>query len=237
MVAHQAGGLGVAGSNPVIPTNWNNSVGFTFFTSSVRGGAIETSNSPQPSDRILTIPNGITALRALGIPLFLYAYLHAHKPVLSFFILILGAASDYFDGKVARALGQESKLGAALDPAIDRAYIAATVIALAIEGAIPLWIVLLLVARDLWLAVVLSIYRKRTGRIFQVTYLGKAATFNLLYAFPFLLVAGERGLSRICGVFGWAFVIWGIGLYLLTGIGYSVTGLVTSKSSQPRLSS
>ena len=177
-------------------------------------------------DRILTIPNAITLVRALGIPAFLYAYLSVHKPVLSFLILVIGALTDYFDGKVARAMGQESKLGAALDPAIDRAYIAATVLALAIESVIPWWLLIILVARDLWLAGVLYFYRRRTGLLFQVTFLGKAATFNLLYAFPFLLVAGERGLSRVCGIIGWAFVIWGVGLYLLTGIQYSISGLV-----------
>ena len=177
-------------------------------------------------DRILTIPNAITIVRALGIPLFLYAYLSAHRPVLSFVILVIGGLTDYFDGKVARALGQESKLGAALDPAIDRAYIAATVLALAIESIIPWWLLALLVVRDVWLALVLYFYRRRTGLLFQVTYLGKAATFNLLYAFPFLLLAGEQGFSRVCGIVGWAFVIWGVGLYLLTGIQYSIKGLV-----------
>lgn len=184
-----------------------------------------TKQSMNP-ERILTIPNAITLVRALGIPLFLYAYLSAHKPVLSFSILVIGGLTDYFDGKVARALGQESKLGAALDPAIDRAYIAATVLALAIESVIPWWLLLILVARDLWLAIVLYFYRRRTGLLFQVTYLGKAATFNLLYAFPFLLLAGDRGFSRVCGIVGWAFVIWGVGLYLLTGLQYSIKGLV-----------
>ena len=177
-------------------------------------------------DRILTIPNAITIVRALGIPLFLYAYLSAHRPVLSFVILVIGGLTDYFDGKVARALGQESKLGAALDPAIDRAYIAATVLALAIESIIPWWLLAILVVRDVWLALVLYFYRRRTGLLFQVTYLGNAATFNLLSAFPFLLLAGEQGFSRVCGIVGWAFVIWGVGLYLLTGIQYSIKGLV-----------
>jgi len=190
---------------------------------------VKQSSSP---DRIATIPNAITLVRALGIPAFLYTYLHSHRPLLSFFILVIGALTDYFDGKVARALGQESKLGAALDPAIDRAYIAATVFALAIESVIPWWLLAILVARDIWLAVILYFYRRRTGLLFQVTYLGKAATFNLLYAFPFLLLAGERGFSRLCGVMGWAFVIWGVGLYLLTGIQYSVTGLVRGGRNQ-----
>ncbi|MSV75551.1 MAG: hypothetical protein F2853_00185, partial [Actinobacteria bacterium] len=65
---------------------------------------------------IFTIPNGITGVRALGIPLFLIAYLVAENTGLALIILTIGALSDYFDGKVARRLNQESKLGAMLDP-------------------------------------------------------------------------------------------------------------------------
>ena len=87
---------------------------------------------------ILTIPNAITGVRALGIPLFLYAYLALENTGLALGILILGAVSDYFDGKVARLLNQESALGAMLDPTIDRLYIAATVIALVAKDVVPL---------------------------------------------------------------------------------------------------
>lgn len=172
-------------------------------------------------DRILTIPNGLTLLRALGIPLFLWVYFAFDAPVLSFFILAVGAATDYLDGKVARALNQESKLGAMMDPAIDRAYIASTVIALAISNVIPWWIVGILMVRDLWMSFALAVKKKRTGQVFVVSYLGKAATFNLLYAFPLFLLGGSQGVSQIFHVLAWAFVIWGIGLYLFTAVQYS----------------
>ncbi len=181
--------------------------------------------SKSGESRILTIPNALTILRALGIPLFLYTYLHLHRPVLSFFILGLGAVTDYLDGKLARLLHQESKLGAALDPAIDRLYILATIIALAVESVLPWWIVITLISRDAILGLILALFRRVTGKLFVVSYLGKAATFNLLYAFPMLLLSGESGFSRIWGIFGWAFVIWGIGLYLLTGVQYAGLGL------------
>jgi cardiolipin synthase len=177
------------------------------------------------NDRILTIPNALTMLRALGIPVFLWFYLHDHRPVLSFFILGLGAATDYLDGKVARALHQESKLGAALDPAIDRAYIAATLIALASQRVIPWWMVVLLFGRDLVLAILLVLMRRQSAGIFEVTYLGKAATFNLLYAFPLLLLGGDTGFHLVFRIMGWSFAIWGVGLYLLTGIQYGWTGI------------
>jgi len=190
----------------------------------IREGVLVASENAS-ADRILTIPNAITGLRALGIPLFLYLYLHSHLAGWSFFVLGCGAATDYLDGKIARALKQVSNLGAKLDPTIDRAYIAATVIALASRHAIPWWIVIVLIARDLWMALVLVALKSTTGELFEVTFLGKAATFNLLYAFPLLLVAGHGGVANWCGIFGWAFVIWGLCLYLLTGIHYSFIGL------------
>ena len=179
-------------------------------------------------ERILTIPNGLTAIRALGIPLFLWLYLSQHNAPFSFLVLVIGALTDYFDGKVARALHQESKLGAALDPTIDRAYIVATVVALAIRDVIPIWIVLVLVARDLWMAGALVVKKKRSGQVFEVTYLGKAATFNLLYAFPFFLLSGKSGAGSIFHIVGWAFVMWGIGLYLFTAVQYSSDALKAS---------
>ncbi len=137
---------------------------------------------------VLTIPNGITGIRALAIPFFLWAYISLYNVLLALVILTLGAISDYLDGKVARALNQESALGAMLDPAIDRAYIAATVIALVIKDVVPLWMLLLLIGRDLWLALILAIKRRRGTGVFEVSFLGKTATFNLLYAFPFLFL-------------------------------------------------
>jgi cardiolipin synthase len=125
---------------------------------------------------------------------------------------MLGGISDYLDGKLARKLNQESKLGEKLDPAIDRLYLLAILLAFAYKAVMPIWVVVLLLGRDGILGLLL-IARKRT---LQVTYLGKAATFNLLYALPMLLL-NQYQLTRI---FGWAFAIWGIGLYLLTGIGY-----------------
>ena len=177
------------------------------------------------NEPIFTIPNLLTFIRALGIPLFLWLYLSRHSAGWSFAVLTAGALTDYFDGKLARLLHQETKLGAALDPAIDRAYIAATVVALAIRDVIPWWMVFLLVARDLWMAVVLAIKKSRTGELFEVTFLGKAATFNLLYAFPFLLLSAKSGIGAITHVLGWAFALWGIGLYLFTALQYSSDAL------------
>ena len=174
---------------------------------------------------ILTIPNGITGIRALAIPFFLWAYISLDNVLLALVILTVGAVSDYVDGKVARALNQESALGAMLDPAIDRAYIAATVIALVIKDVVPLWMLLLLIGRDLWLALILAIKRRRGTGVFEVSFLGKSATFNLLYAFPFLLVAGDSGIGQVFFIGGWGFAIWGLGLYLVTALQYTFVAI------------
>lgn len=177
----------------------------------------------------MTIPNAITGVRALGIPIFLWSYLSLGNVALALVVLILGALSDYFDGKVARALNQESKLGAMLDPAIDRAYIAATVIALVVKDVVPLWLLLVLIGRDILVALALLVKKSKGSGVFEVTFLGKAATFNLLYAFPFLLLAGNSGTARAFSVIGWAFAIWGVGLYLVTALQYSFIALKGSK--------
>ena len=178
---------------------------------------------------ILTIPNGLTALRALGIPLFLWLFLSQHIPGWSFAVLAIGAFTDYADGKVARALKQESALGAAMDPTIDRAYIAATVIALAIRNYIPWWVVMTLILRDIWVGLALIYKKRKSGEIFTVTFLGKAATFNLLYAFPLLLLQSDRGPGRFAHILGWSFAIWGIGLYLVTALDYTREALSTER--------
>ena len=170
---------------------------------------------------ILTIPNGLTLIRACGVPLFLWLLLKEDLKGWSYLVLAIGAWTDYFDGKVARWLHQESKLGAAMDPTIDRLYIAATVIGLAIKHYIPWWMVVILALRDIYMVVLLAFYRRRTGKVFSVTFLGKAATFNLLYAFPFLLLSSKSWWGEFAHSFGWGFAIWGIGLYLLAAVDYS----------------
>ena len=173
----------------------------------------------------LTVPNALTILRGLGIPLFIYLALSRHADGAAIIVLMISGATDYFDGKLARAWNQESRLGELMDPAIDRLYIAATLIVLFIRDAIPLWIIGLIVGRDLILGI-LTLAMRRVGiSPFTVTYLGKAATFNLMYSFPLLLLAKSSAhWGEVAFVAGWSFAIWGVGLYLVTGLDYFRTG-------------
>jgi cardiolipin synthase len=173
------------------------------------------------SDRVLTIPNALSVLRLVGVPVFLYLALGPKADGWALVVLACGAATDYFDGKIARAFGQTSRLGQILDPAADRLYIAATAIALTVRDIVPLWLVIALLARDLVLAPTIPLLRRHGLGPLPVHFLGKAATFNLLYAFPLLLLGdGSSDVATVARVVGWAFTVWGTTLYWWAGVLY-----------------
>jgi len=177
---------------------------------------------------VLTIPNALTFLRFLGIPLFIYLALSKQADGWAILVLAIGGATDYFDGKLARALNQESKFGEIADPTIDRLYIVATLVVLFMRDAIPMWLIAVLVLRDLFMAGVALVLQVKGFEPLKVTYLGKAATFNLLYAFPFLLLAlSDTWYGTAAFIFGWAFAIWGVTLYIGTAVGYFRTAVKT----------
>jgi hypothetical protein len=98
-------------------------------------------------DRVLTIPNGISAARLAGVPVFLWLVLGPRTATADYWavaLLILAGLSDWLDGKIARAFNQGSRLGEVLDPAADRLYIAATIVALGVRAIIPWWLIAVL---------------------------------------------------------------------------------------------
>jgi cardiolipin synthase len=174
-----------------------------------------------PRDQVWTIPNALSVLRLLGVPLFLWLILRPafHGPRMdgwAILVLVVAGLTDYLDGKIARAFHQTSRIGTLLDPAADRLYILATLVGLAWRDIIPIWLVVILVGRDVLMAVPLGILRRHGYGPPPVHFMGKAATFNLLYAFPLLLLGdGHSTLSDVAGAIGWAFAIWGTALYWL----------------------
>lgn len=174
------------------------------------------------SRRVLTIPNVISIIRLAGVPLFLWLILVPQADAWALLVLALSGISDYLDGYLARKLDQASKLGEILDPVADRLYILSTVIGLAVRDVIPWWLALLLPARDLFLWALVPFLRTRGYSALPVHFLGKAATANLLYAFPLLLLGDGSGLvAMLAKVFGWAFAIWGTALYWWAGFLYA----------------
>ena len=169
-------------------------------------------------DRVLTIPNGISAARLAGVPVFLWLVLGPRTATADYWavgILILAGLSDWLDGKIARALNQGSRLGEVLDPAADRLYIAATIIALAVRSIIPWWLVGVLALREVTVGVALYLLKRRAGfGTLHVSFVGKAATLCLLYAFPLLFLGDHPGWGgTLARVIGWSFATWGTVLY------------------------
>jgi cardiolipin synthase len=174
------------------------------------------------SHRVLTIPNIISIVRLAGVPLFLWLVLVPEADAWALAVLFVSGLTDWLDGYLARKLHQTSQLGAILDPVADRLYILSTVIGLGMRGIIPWWVAVLLPARDAFLWCLVPFLRKRGYSSLPVHFLGKAATANLLYAFPLLLLGdGTGALATLAKVFGWAFAIWGTGLYWWAGLLYA----------------
>ena len=184
-------------------------------------------NQPRPErasvDRIWTVPTLLSALRLAGVPLFLYWVLGTHQDGRAIVLLMIAGATDYFDGYIARRFQQFSRLGQLLDPAADRLYILATLLALVLRDGLPLWWAAVLIGRDVLLAFTIPVLRRHGYGPLPVHFLGKAATFNLLYAFPMLLAAlpdRDDALSTVFRPLGWAFTVWGSLLYLWAGVLY-----------------
>jgi cardiolipin synthase len=165
-------------------------------------------------DRVFTVPNVISMARLAGVPVFLWLVLVPQADWWAVGLLIAAGLSDWLDGKLARAWNQQSRLGQVLDPAADRLYIAATLAGLALRAIIPWWLVAVLVSRELVLGVALLVLRRHSIGALQVSFLGKAATLCLLYAFPLLFLGSHAGAAALAArVTGWAFAIWGSALY------------------------
>jgi cardiolipin synthase (CMP-forming) len=171
---------------------------------------------------VWTVPNALSFLRLLGVPLFLWLVLGPEADGWALALLAASGVTDYLDGYLARRLGQTSRLGEILDPVADRLYILAVVIGLAIRDIVPWWFAIVLPLRDVLLWGLVPILRTRGYSALPVHFLGKAATFNLLYAFPLLLLGdGTGSTATLAKVFGWAFAGWGIGLYWWAGVLYA----------------
>lgn len=167
---------------------------------------------------MLTVPNALSVLRLAGVPLFLWLLLGPREDGWAIVVLAAGGITDWLDGKLARWLNQSSRLGALLDPAVDRLYVLSTLLAFGVRDVVPWWLIGVLVGRDVVLAASLPVWRHYGYTAPEVHYLGKAATLNLLYAFPVLLLAqGDSTAAHIALPIGIAFAVWGGALYIWAG--------------------
>ena len=183
----------------------------------------ESSAGSSPvSDRILTPPNVLSVLRLACVPIFIWLIL-TYQDNWALVVLMLSGVSDYLDGKIARRYNLVTRVGQLLDPLADRLYILSTLLGLAWREIIPWWLVAILVSREVFGTALLMVVRHYGYRALPVHFIGKAATFNLLFAFPLILLGhGDSVLATVALPCGWAFVWWGTVLYWVAGVMYAV---------------
>lgn len=183
------------------------------------------------SNRIVTIPNLVSVVRLAAIPLFLWLVWRGDD-LIGLIVLVLAVSTDFVDGALARRLGQVSALGQLLDPLADRLFIAAVVVALTIRDVVPIWVVLLVLGRDVLLGLGTLIFRRFGVGVLPVKWMGKWATFALLFSLPlFLLVSVFEGVSMYVSPFAWAVAIAGVVLYWWAGTLYLIDAVGIARTA------
>lgn len=162
-------------------------------------------------DRLLTIPNLISIARLLCVPLFLYLLFGRDDRAWAAGLLAILGATDWVDGYVARHFNQVSTLGKVLDPLADRILLGVAVIALLIDGSVPAWVGVLAIAREVVVGTAAVVLAAMGARRIDVTWVGKAGTFGLMFAFPLFLASHSTlSIHREFGVAAWIAAIPGL---------------------------
>jgi len=186
------------------------------------------------SDRVLTVPNALSFVRLLLVPVFLVLIVRG-EDMWALIVLVVSTVTDFFDGVIARRFGQITRLGQLLDPAADRLFIFAAVIGLAVRDVVPWWLMILLISRDLLLVVLGIVLANHGFGPLPVHHLGKFATFALFYAFPVLMLGqAVPETASIAVPIGWAFALWGAFLYWWAGIVYTMETARVIRSPGPQ---
>jgi cardiolipin synthase len=188
-------------------------------------GAI-SSGEKDPQDRILTIPNLITAMRLALLPVFVWLLLSQNNRAAAAILLGAIGATDWVDGWFARRFNQVSNVGKVLDPVADRMLFFVSIVAIIIDGGAPIWFCIAVLAREIIVSIATLVLAALGARRIDVTWFGKTGTFGLMFAFPLFLLASSGnswdGLwlasAWICAVPGLAFSYWATVLYVPLGL-------------------
>jgi cardiolipin synthase len=179
------------------------------------------------SDKILTIPNLVSFIRLAAIPVFWWLLLGEDNVAAATILFALVATTDWIDGYLARRLGQVSKLGKALDPVADRVMIASAVVAGLVAAIVPTWVGILLIAREVYMAIVTLFLVVRGAGTLEVRWLGKLATFLVYSSIGWFYFAAIPFLEVILLPAAWIAAIAGLALYWLTAFQYTGDALAT----------
>ena len=178
-------------------------------------------------DRILTIPNIITAVRLSLMPVFVYLLFAEDERFWAGWLLFAIGSTDWLDGFLARRLGQVSTVGKVLDPVADRLLFFVGGISILIDGSVPTWLVVLVLVREVLVAAGTLALAGMGARRIDVTWYGKAATFLLMGAFPAFLVShSDTGAADAYGVLAWSVAIPGLALSYFSALLYIPKGRV-----------
>ena len=174
----------------------------------------------QMSSRILTVPNVLSFLRLLMVPVF-FVFIVVGNELGALILLVISTITDFIDGQIARRFNQITRLGQLLDPAADRLLILAALLGLAIAQVLPWWFVIAVISRDLMLIVLGIVLANHGYGPLPVHHLGKFATFCLFASLPILML-GEAfpAVQAVTAPIGWAAALWGGFLYWWAGILY-----------------
>ena len=170
-----------------------------------------------------TIPNLISVARLLAIPWFVWLLLHDDRPSAAGLLLAVLGATDWVDGYIARRFDQGSKFGQIIDPVADRALLITGAVVLLIDGSVPLWVGIVVLAREALISVATVGLAALGARRIDVQWVGKAGTLALMFALPMFLWldtvkpgAGHDVLALVT----WFFTITGMGLSYYATLGY-----------------
>ena len=171
---------------------------------------------------VLTIPNLVSIVRLCCIPLFLYLLFGRENRAAAAYLLGALGATDWIDGYIARHFDQVSTVGKVLDPTADRILLGVAIVAIMIDGSIPLWIGVLTIVREVLVSGAVVVLAVLGARRIDVTWAGKAGTFALMFAVPLFLGshADNLGWEGLAGFLAWVFVIPGIVLSWYAAITY-----------------
>jgi cardiolipin synthase len=175
----------------------------------------------QGLDRIATIPNLLTLVRLLCIPLFLWLLFGREDRAAAAMLLGALGATDWVDGYVARHFDQVSTLGKVLDPTADRILLIVAIGAIIADGSVPVWLAVAVLTREILVAGVAIFITVMGAARIDVTWVGKAGTFCNMFAFP-LFLGGEStlGVADALHVAAWAFALPGLVLSYYAAAGY-----------------
>jgi cardiolipin synthase len=193
-------------------------------------------HTTEVSSRIYTLANLVSVIRLMSIPVFLYLVVQ-DRLLPAFILLVAAVLTDFVDGWIARSMNQITKLGQFLDPFADRLFIAATVIALAIQDVVPWWLVIAVMSRDALLGVgglVMSRYGHGT---LPVKWWGKVATFGMLFVLPLFLLAkmveehGSEQVATVLVMIAWPIALIAIVVYWVVGFSYLFDAIGLAKEA------